>query len=95
MSAPIQECPRWIHGSKVNSASKTMARALEELRAIAAELRKHSENPETIADIDKVATTAKLFERCWSGSWIGYQSRVYHKLFVSHPRAPASASSGD
>ena len=65
-----------------------MSELLEKLSAHATRLEKvanEAVSPKISGSLDKVNDAAKQVGRAWSGSWIGYQSRVYYADFAPPP----------
>lgn len=55
-----------------------------EILRIADELLKKSQEIDT-TELDRVQEIAEEMGKSWSGSWLGYQSRVYYKGFLPAP----------
>lgn len=65
-----------------------MSELSEKLSAHAIRLEKvasEAVSPKISETLDRVTNEAKQVGRAWSGSWIGYQSRVYYAGFVTPP----------
>lgn len=44
-----------------------------------------SKSSKKLTELQKIADVASMIGRAWSGSWLGYQSRVYYKDFNAPP----------
>lgn len=65
-----------------------MSKISDELLHIAQELdliRVKSELPEIKVPLEKLENAANQIEKAWSGSWLGYHSRVYYRDFQTPP----------
>jgi predicted nucleotide-binding protein len=61
---------------------------IEELRNIYDQLQSFVEKAnknDTIKSLEKLEASAGEVGKSWSGSWLGYQSRIYYKDFISVP----------
>jgi predicted nucleotide-binding protein len=62
-----------------------MVRAFRDHAAVLAFVAAEADLPDIAGPLDKLTDVCHRFEKAWSGSWIGYQSRVYYSHFDPAP----------